>query len=265
VGTVEKDETCGDGMTLIHVGKHTIPDVNLVIFDKDGTLIDLYQYWSQMADLRASMVIVQFGLTQEQKQQIMLAMGVDTKNGYVLPQGPIGIKKREVVRDAVVSELALMGYEGTTRAVDFIFDEVDRVSAISLYSYIHPTHGALKLLRTLSESGCKVAVATTDRTQRAELAMKYMHVYKYIDAIVGSDMVKNPKPHPETIQHILETLKVHPANAVMVGDALTDVEMGRNAKLRASIGVTTGSASGCVLRFKTNHVVSDLSKIWVEK
>jgi phosphoglycolate phosphatase-like HAD superfamily hydrolase len=51
----------------------------------------------------------------------------------------------------------------------------------------------------------------------------------------------------------------------MVGDALTDVEMGLNAGLKASIGVLSGFATAEQLRTLTPFVAQDASEITVLK
>jgi phosphoglycolate phosphatase-like HAD superfamily hydrolase len=43
-------------MVALSVNSKIIQDVGLVIFDKDGTLIELYHYWSQMVALRARLI-----------------------------------------------------------------------------------------------------------------------------------------------------------------------------------------------------------------
>ena len=46
-----------------------------MIFDKDGTLMDLYHYWSNMVDYRVESARKKIGFDLKQKAEIMLAMG----------------------------------------------------------------------------------------------------------------------------------------------------------------------------------------------
>jgi phosphoglycolate phosphatase-like HAD superfamily hydrolase len=62
---------------------------------------------------------------------------------------------------------------------------------------------------------------------------------------------------------ILERLGVDRSRAVMVGDALNDVQMGLNAGLKAAIGVLTGFATADQLRELTPFVARDVSEIGV--
>ena len=79
------------------IDSKVIHDVGLVIFDKDGTLIELYHYWSQMVVLRARLICEALGLGQEHEAGLRWALGVDEKAGRLRPEGPVGLKKREVV------------------------------------------------------------------------------------------------------------------------------------------------------------------------
>ena len=71
------------------------------------------------------------------------------------------------------------------------------------------------------------------------------------------------KPDPEMLHLVLERLGVDRSRAVMVGDALNDVQMGLNAGLKAAIGVLTGFATADQLRELTPFVARDVSEIAV--
>jgi phosphoglycolate phosphatase-like HAD superfamily hydrolase len=84
-----------------------------------------------------------------------------------------------------------------------------------------------------------------------------------LDLIVGGEEVSRSKPDPERLHLILERLGADRSRAVMVGDALNDVQMGLNAGLKASIGVLTGFATADQLRGLTPFVARDVSEIGV--
>ena len=55
--------------------------VRLVIFDKDGTLIELYRYWSAMVGLRARLISEKLGIGRQHLSGLVYAMGVDRESG----------------------------------------------------------------------------------------------------------------------------------------------------------------------------------------
>jgi phosphoglycolate phosphatase-like HAD superfamily hydrolase len=84
-----------------------------------------------------------------------------------------------------------------------------------------------------------------------------------IDLVVGGDEVAHPKPDPEMIHLILSRLDIEPSQAVMVGDALNDVQMGIYAGLKASIGVLSGFATRDQLQAVTPFLARDVSELAV--
>ncbi len=240
-----------------------VEDVRLMIFDKDGTLMDLYYYWSQMIVLRAELICRKLGLGEEQRDRLTYQMGVDVKAGRLRPEGPVGLKSREVVLQTAIDYLASTGHAGSHDLCFAVFEEVDRISSLDLKRFIKPIAGAADLIDSLSAKGCRIAIATTDRTARGKLAMKFLGFADRIDLVVGGDLVGNTKPDPEMVRLILDSLKVDRSNAVMVGDAVTDVRMGVNAGLRASVGVLSGLAGKSELCAITRHVVKSVAEIGV--
>lgn len=248
-------------MVNIKVNNQMIEGIKLVIFDKDGTLMDLYHYWSQMVGLRAKFICQELKLDMTHHNNLLYDMGVDSKVGKLRPEGPVGLKKREIVLQAAVDYLASVGYPETYDLCFEVFKEVDRLSSENLKQFIRPIDGVNDIVNTLSKNGCKIAIATTDVTKRAKLAMEFLGIADKIDFIAGADMVSNSKPDPEMVYVILNTLNIDRSNAVIVGDAITDVQLGINANLKASIGVLTGLSTANNLRKLTPHVIENIGGI----
>ena len=91
--------------------------------------------------------------------------------------------------------------------------------------------------------------------------MDFLGFSSKIEVIIGADMVKNTKPNPEMIEEILDTLKIDRSNAIMIGDAVTDVQMGLEAGLKASIGVLTGLSNENDLYKLTPYVIKSVEEI----
>lgn len=248
-------------MVDIRVGSEVINDIQLLIFDKDGTLMELHYYWTQMVGLRAELICRGLGLGKDHIEKIAYAMGADIKTGRLLPEGPVGLKKREVVLQAAVDYLNDIGCNDVYDLCFNAFQQVDDISSRELKRFVKPINGASELLRKAVLCGCKTAIATIDRRERAKLAMECLGFADVIDLVIGADDVSHPKPDPEQINFILNAFKIDRENAIMVGDATTDVQMGVNAGLKASIGVLTGLATPEQLKGITPYVVEDVSKI----
>jgi phosphoglycolate phosphatase len=250
-------------MIDLSVNSKVINDVGLVIFDKDGTLIELYHYWSQMVALRARHICDALGLGQEREAGLRWALGVDEAAGRLRSEGPVGLAKREIVIKAATDYLDGIGHRDSLRLCEQGFARADEISSADLSRFIRPIRGAVSLMSTLSKCGCRVALATVDVSRRARLAMEFMGASDTLDLVVGGEEVARSKPDPEMIHLILDRLGVDRSQAVMVGDALNDVQMGANAGLKASIGVLTGFATAEQMRPLTPFIARDVSELAV--
>ncbi len=248
-------------MACLGINSRIIDDINLVIFDKDGTLMNLYMYWSRMVAIRVDLAQQRLGFSEESKREIMYAMGVDLENGKLRREGPVGLKKREIVMQAMIDALDNIGFKDTHDLCFEIFREADELSFKHLHEIIKPVNGLQVLIDALHERGCKIAVATTDKSERAGLALEYLGIIDKVDAVIGADMVQHCKPAPDMVDMIIDQTGIRREQAVVVGDALTDVEMGINAGLKASIGVCSGLTKRESLMKVTNYVVDDISEI----
>lgn len=253
-------------MVDLHLhGIGNIECINAVIFDKDGTLIDVHVYWTAMIRMRAQLLCSRLGLGPEQGVGLMDSMGVDVGKKRVKPAGPVGIQRRSVVQGAAIGYLNDIGLPGQDGVVEDVFAVVDDTSSKNLDECVKPIRGARELVLKLKSFGCKVVMATTDLSRRARLALKTLGLEEVFDAVVGADMVTNAKPDPEMIYVALQRCSVPKEGAVMVGDAITDLQMGELAGVKASIGVTSGLTDVHELQSVTPYVIPDVSHIIVSK
>ncbi len=245
----------------LKIRNSVIEDVELVILDKDGTLTDLYTYWSWIAKTRAALIVERLGLKADVPARLVSVMGLDEKNGRFKPEGPIGVKKRSEVLAAVVADLKASGVADPQPACEWAFAHADELAGEKLDTIVKPIPGALEFIGRLA-GRCKVAVATADNTERARVSLGHLGV-RSIDLIVGGDQVQKSKPDPQTVQIALKKLGVQAAHAVMVGDSQPDSLCARNAGLKASIAVPTGTTAKSDLIKVSDYVVDSLDEIEV--
>jgi phosphoglycolate phosphatase len=250
-------------MVSLKIGNNLIPDVDLVIFDKDGTLIELNQYWVKMSYMRAETIARSFNLDKNDVQSLASAMGVDITTNRLRESGPVGVKKREVVMQAAVDYLRSLDCHDPVARCTAAFEDVDRLSLTMIDQLVRVIPGTERILGELQKNGCKIAIATSDRTPRARLAMEHLNLLRYIDIIVGADSIVLPKPDPETVLVILKKLNCSPAHTVVVGDTDVDMELGLRSGVKACIGVFSGTASKEILMQKTPYVIDNIGLIEV--
>jgi pyrophosphatase PpaX len=96
--------------------------------------------------------------------------------------------------------------------------------------------GVWDTVKTLKESGFKLAIVTAKMSDVAMMGMKLTKIAPFFDVIVANDHVEKPKPDPESLYKALEALGSRPEEAIMVGDNKHDILAGKNAGMK-TVGV----------------------------
>ncbi|RXJ84251.1 HAD family hydrolase [Arcobacter sp. CECT 8985] len=74
-----------------------------------------------------------------------------------------------------------------------------------------------------------LAVATNSNSTYARKMLEHVGIANYFPTILGYDNVKNPKPHPEMIEKILNRHNILNINAQMIGDSHKDTMAAQKA------------------------------------
>ncbi|ABW11099.1 HAD-IA family hydrolase [Frankia sp. Mgl5] len=93
--------------------------------------------------------------------------------------------------------------------------------------------GVRELLGDLRERGLRLAVATGKSGPRARALLTELEIVDYFERVIGSDEVAHPKPAPDIVLLALDVLGAAPGEAMMIGDAVTDIQSARGAGVRA--------------------------------
>ncbi|MEU9178873.1 HAD-IA family hydrolase [Streptomyces sp. NPDC048550] len=89
--------------------------------------------------------------------------------------------------------------------------------------------GITELLLTLRTRGYKLAVATGKSGPRARSLLEQLGLLPFFDHVIGSDEVAHPKPAPDIVVRALELMGLPAEEAIMIGDAPTDIASAHGA------------------------------------
>lgn len=235
----------------------------LIVFDKDGTLIDIHHYWGRMIAMRALLLSDRFATLPEKvsiSTRLMDAMGVDVSTGFLKPEGPVGIKPREFIVSVVTEVLAEANLAVTRDDVVEVFALVDEYSRANLASFINVLPGVKTLLTQLNDQDYLLAVATTDLGERARLGLNAGNIGHFFDSIVGGDQVNKVKPAPDMLIKLMQKYAVSPGETLMIGDAKVDQKMALAAGVDF-IGVMTGLIDDAVSSSKEDFWYVDMLEV----
>ncbi len=246
---------------LLVRGGRCLDDARAVLFDKDGTLIDIHHYWASMIRLRTDQLVGGVDGSGQLAEGLIDAMGVDPVTGRMKPQGPVGVRPRTEIVNVVAEFLRANGIELSHREVEKRFVEVDHRTGEDLLPLLRLLPGVEELLDGLVSEGVAVAVVTTDLTHRARRALEVLGLDGRVDVVVGGDLVVAAKPSPDLAFLALRTIGLEPGHAVVVGDHPVDVQMAGAAGCGAAIGMLTGLAGPRDFVGEDCVVASDLTDL----
>ncbi|WP_414045513.1 HAD family hydrolase [Macrococcus equi] len=226
--------------------------VKLIVFDKDGTLMELGSHFVKLADDLINEFSVRTNINVP-KSEIKDAFGiVDDKIDKV-----IGAKSTKTV----VTSLEKLP-NGDAMA-SWLLQKIEHLTSDNEAADITIIEGVEETLKQLHDKGYKLAIVSADDTLSMDLFIDKYDLRTYFDLIVTSDSSEYHKPQKELLQEIMTHFTVDAADTMMVGDTEMDVELGRNGEAGKVIGVLSGSGDAQDLR-NADVVLSSVAEI-VEK
>src|SRR6516165_5812503 len=128
---------------------------------------------------------------------------------------------------------------------------------------VKPYEGTVKLIHQLRDQGFKIAVVTS--SHNCETVLKAAKLHAFFEARVDGNTIRAQhlagKPAPDTYLTAAQQLGVDPTRSVVVEDAISGVEAGRNGKFGLVIGVARKGNAEELRHHGAHLVVNDLGEL----
>ena len=220
----------------------TSVNADLVVFDKDGTLIDFHTLWGPRVEHAIDATCASLGWNQSLTNKLTTALGYDPQTAQVVSQGPLAtapISELEIVVATILFQHQ-MSWEHAKYLASEHFGPV--MSALPQPTEINPLGDVHTAIARLKSSGVQVAIATSDDRAPTEAALRELNLTQTVDLILCADDPGSPsKPDPQVLHYISQQLVVGINRTVMVGDTVSDLEMARQAGVALTVGITGGA------------------------
>ena len=92
--------------------------------------------------------------------------------------------------------------------------------------------GARELLVEIKNKECFLGIVTSRTMEELEEIDTLMDVIDLFDAVVTSDLVKYPKPHPESLNLIINKFNLNNEQTIYIGDSISDQKIAKNANVK---------------------------------
>ncbi len=123
--------------------------------------------------------------------------------------------------------------------------------------------GASDLFSSLRKAGVRVALDTGfDRATANTIIERLGWGGGLIDDSVTSDEVANGRPHADMIEVLMQRAGIDdPAQVVKVGDSISDIEQGLNARCGCVVAIAGRRTSGAEDRFEGVRVIDHIGRL----
>jgi phosphoglycolate phosphatase-like HAD superfamily hydrolase len=229
--------------------------IDLVVFDKDGTIIEFGSMWSGWAVGLAGALRAEIGRPVDGPLFEML--GYDAATGSVLPGGGLAATPMARLRERTRDVLVEAGVRGA---------DADRALAATWHApdpagLARPLADLSSLFARLRESGRLVALATSDDRAPTERTLEALGLADSIDGLVCADDGIPVKPAPDMVLRLCADLGVDPGRTAVVGDSPADLRMGRAAGVALVVGVLTGVGARSDLEPEADVVIGSVAGV----
>jgi phosphoglycolate phosphatase len=233
---------------------HPLDGRSLVIFDKDGTLIDFHAMWSSWVEDLAGRLEAATG--RGVAKQLYASLGYDLAGRRALPGSHLAVTPMARLRTLCAKVLREGGLSD---------GQAERVLAGAWFvpdaaATAHPLTDLGELFDGLRRHGLKIAIATSDDRAPTQATLFALGIASRVDRIYCADDGRPVKPAPEAVLAACAELNVDAAKAAVVGDSVADLLMARSAGALA-IGVASGVSPASVLQPHADLVLESVAQL----
>lgn len=226
----------------------------VVIFDKDGTLVCFHTMWNSWCEQLAQRMNAE--TTHDLTDNVYELMGYDSEKREVR-MGMLAEKTHPYIRDKVVEMLVAQGFSEWEAAE--VLEKTWKDTPEDMQ--IKATGNLRALFARLKDQNIKIAICTSDSREGTVEFLEKLGLDDMVDMVVcGDDKESKSKPDPHNAEFICRELGTSCSEAIMVGDTPADTIMGQAANLGLTVGVLTG-VGGYADLSHADIIVQDVSAV----
>jgi phosphoglycolate phosphatase len=222
-----------------------------VLFDKDGTLIDVNGTW---VPIYRTIVGQLFNVDEAGAEALMEKAGFDPVTRSFVPGSTLASgTTRQIVEtwwpghsEAEIAEKC--------RMLDHDFTPLVRSSLKPLLP-LGPVFDELHAL------GLRLGVATNDSHLSAVTHMEHLGVRHYFDDIIAADTVPVPKPSGDMVRRFAAVTGLKTTEIAMVGDNSHDMDEARAGNAGLAVAVLSGNGGEEHISHLADHTLASIADL----
>lgn len=238
-----------------------LENIDTVLFDKDGTFIDLHYFWGKMSEMRVEEIIKRYKLAPELFSTLCMKLGYDVVSGQMLSDGITALYSRQIIIQIFCNDLKTFGVNISESELEGIFDYVNTIFYKEMVKYTKPIIPAIDFIKNIRGKGIKIGVVTSDSKESTLLTLEHFGWNDLFDVVIGRESTKETKESGVPVKMALELIQADPIKTVMVGDAPMDYIAAKNGGVEKTILVATGQVDKKSLSETSPYVINSLDEL----
>lgn len=227
-----------------------------IIFDKDGTLIQLDSVWYKVVHRVLDDIFQVYPNEKSKRNEYLKIIGMGDNdfestsllacqtNYFIAAAWFSLLENQNVDKESFIHEACVLFKKHST-ADDLVFTEVK---------------GAKETLKYLKDHEYVIGVVTADDVDAAVHSLKMTGLYDYVDFLGADDGVHKTKPDSDFYYMFKEKFSLNEEDVLMVGDTLTDIKFARNSNIKV-VGVLSGASSKEDLEGEADYILDSMKDI----
>lgn len=248
----------GDYFTAVNDGEVkmvqqiNLKEVDFVIFDNDGVILDLYDAINR-ATLESR---EKYSQIKGENADILgeISQVIEKLQLYPIPKMILNAKELFDVSFLDPKEVSLL------KTLEIAISIYTKFNTYKKEAKIYD--GIEKLIKLLAGKGKKMAILTNQTKKHAEEALEKYDLSKYFIEIMGVNEAPKTKPDPDGIIELCKKHGIKRKRAIFIGDMVTDVQAGLSADIKKTISVASGLAKkNNLIASKPDILVNNVSEL----
>lgn len=250
-------------MAELNVGGK-IFDIEVVVFDKDGTLIDFHLMWGSRAREAVDALLKRAGGGNALEAALYQTLGYQPETRATAGSGPLAVvplHKTDVIVATVLFQQGWLWHEAECLIAD-AFSPV--MSSRPTTDMVKPLGAVRETIEKLNSHGVRTAMATADDRDLTRETLDMLEIHGHFEIIYcGDDDHLPQKPSPRLLEEVAERCQVENRHIMMVGDTVGDLSMAHAAGAGARIGVRGGATDDQTLAEWSDVLISSIDEITI--
>ncbi|MFA1820017.1 HAD family hydrolase [Virgibacillus oceani] len=240
-------------------------DIDGILFDKDGTLIEFSSLWVTWAEKFILSIMSKAKLPEKDQHRLADAIGFQFDQGKWDPKGPLCIGSLDELITIGALHLYQNGF-AWNESLEIVTNAQMKVDQLKEWKKtINPVSGLRTFLQKADSHYLKLGVVTSDNQQQALSHLQELEIDSYFNSVIGHDQVMQGKPFPDMVYKACKDMMIEPERAIIIGDSNGDMILGMKSNTVASIGIAAESSSETDHLTNADHVIHNYDSITFEE